>query len=469
MREKEKKKKNVNINPFVLIFAVIAVCGILTFIITPGELNNGVYTALPQNQVNFNNIFNIFRAIPYGIKDSASIVVLTLIVGGALEVYKRTGAIDNGIPTLVQAFSDQMSHFLLIALIVVFSAIGGFLGWVETLIPFIPLVVAVVLALGYDAMTAAAVCIVGTMGGFVAGPTNIYTVGVANGVLQSMGVLPKNESVFTGIGFRIVGWVLMTAISVVYISIYAAKTKKHPEKSLVRDVDVSDIKFDVSKIKNPKLTGVQGIVLLMILGAMIMTVYGMQKGFNGVKWGLDEVSAVFLASGIIAGILGKLKVHEIANAFIEGSKGAVAGAMIVGVARGVYWVLEAGHVNATIVYYTTELLKGTKPYTAALGIMILVTFINGLIPSGSGKAALLSPIIVPIAIQLGLTPQSAVLSYQFGDGITNMFWFSMGTLLIYLNYARAPLNKWYRFFVPLMVIFYIFAVIVLWVAIAVHY
>ena len=176
-----------------------------------------------------------------------------------------------------------------------------------------------------------------------------------------------------------------------------------------------------------------------------------------------------LIAGIIAGVLGKLKAHEIANAFIEGSKGAVAGAMIVGVARGVYWVLEAGHVNATIVYYTTELLKGTKPYTAALGIMILVTFINGLIPSGSGKAALLTPIIVPIAIQLGLTPQSAVLSYQFGDGITNMFWFSMGTLLIYLNYARAPLNKWYRFFVPLMVIFYIFAVIVLWVAIAVHY
>lgn len=464
-----KKRKSFNLNPFVLIFAVIFICGLLTFVITPGTLVDGVYTPLPRNAVNFNNIFNIFRAIPYGIKGSVSIVILTLIVGGALEVYKRTGAIDNGISTLVRSFNEKTSSLLLIVLIVAFSAIGGFLGWVETLLPFIPLVVAVVLALGYDGMTAAAVCIAGAMGGFVAGPTNIYTVGVANGVLKTMGVLPEGESVFVGLGFRVVVWVVMTAVSVIYISIYAARTKRCPQKSLVANVDVSDIKFDVSKVENPKLTGVQIIVLLLILGSMVMTVYGMQKGFNGVKWGLDEVAAIFLASGILAGILGRLKASEISDAFILGAKGAVGGAMIVGVARGVYWILDAGQVNATIIYYTTELLKGTSPFVAAIGIVIIVTFINGLIPSGSGKAALLTPIMVPIALQLGLSPQTSVLAYQFGDGITNMFWFSYGTLLIYLNYAKVPINKWYKFFVPLMGLFFLVAIISLRIAISIGF
>lgn len=98
----KKEKKQVSINPFVLIFAVIFICGLLTFAITPGTLTDGVYTPLPKNQLNFNNLFNIFRAVPYGIKDSANIVILILTVGGALEVYKRTGAIDAGILTVVQ-------------------------------------------------------------------------------------------------------------------------------------------------------------------------------------------------------------------------------------------------------------------------------------------------------------------------------------------------------------------------------
>mgnify|MGYP000854510740 FL=1 len=143
--------------------------------------------------------------------------------------------------------------------------------------------------------------------------------------------------------------------------------------------------------------------------------------------------------------------------------------MIVGVARGVYWVLNAGNVNATIIYNATELLRGTAPMVAATGIVIIVTLINGLIPSGSGKGALLSPILVPIGMSLGLTSQTTVLAYQFGDGITNMFWFSYGTLLIFLNYGKVPINRWYKFFLPLMVIFFVIAFVFLAIAIKIGF
>lgn len=460
-----KEKKSFNLNPYVLIFCVIAICGLLTFIITPGVIKDGVYTALPMNQLNFNNLFNIFRSIPYGIKGSASIVIITLLVGGSLEVYKRTGAIDTSINALVTKFGSRSGNTLLVVLIVTFSAIGGFLGWIETLIPFIPLVVAVVLALGYDGITAAAVSIVGPMGGFLAGPTCLYTVGVANEILKNMGILGADESVFQGIEFRVILWSIITAVSCIYIVRYASRVKKDPTKSFVADVDVSDIKLDLSKLDNPKITFAHTLVLLSIFFAMVLTVIGMQYGINGVKWGIDEVAAIFLASGIFSGLVGKLSASQISDALIAGCKTAIPGALIIGIARGVYWILETGNINATVIHYATELLRGTSPLVAAIGIVFLVTLINGLIPSGSGKAALLTPIIVPIAISLGLSPQTSVLAYQMGDGITNMFWFTYGTLLIFLTYAKVPLFKWYKFFVPLMLIFFAIAIGALTVAV----
>lgn len=147
----------------------------------------------------------------------------------------------------------------------------------------------------------------------------------------------------------------------------------------------------------------------------------------------------------------------------------MGGALVIGFARGVYWVMNSANINATIVYNATQLLKGLPPLAAAIGIVILVSFINGLIPSGSGKGALLAPIIVPIAMELGLTSQTAVLAYQFGDGITNMFWFSYGTLMIFLNYAKVPVQKWYKFFLPLMAIYFLFAFVSMGVAIAIGF
>lgn len=461
----KKSNKPLSINPFVIIFYVVIVCGLLTFLITPGILEDGVYTPLPRNEFNFNNLFNIFRAIPYGIKDSANLVILILVVGGALEIYNRTGAIDAGISALVTKFGKGSNTMLLILLIVVFSAIGGFLGWIETLIPFIPLVISFLLALGYDSMTAVAVCIVGTMGGFVAGPTNLYTVGVCNGILQKMGILPEGSDVFVGLEYRIVVWVVITIVSVIYILAYANRVRKDPSKSMVADIDVSDISLDLEKTKDSKLATNHILILLTIVIAMIMTVIGMRTGFNGVTWVMDDVSAIFFLSGILSGIIGKMNAQEIADAFIDGAKSAIAGAVIVGVARGVYWVLNAGNVNATIVYYAIEMLKGTSPLVAGIGIVIIVTLLDGLIPSGSGKGALLSPILVPIGLSLGLSSQSTVLAYQFGDGIANMFWFSYGTLLIFLNYGKVPIERWYKFFLPLMGIFFILAFIFLAIAI----
>lgn len=412
-------KNKKNINPFVLIFCVVVIAWLFTFIITPGTLEEGVYTPLPRNTFSFNNIFNLFRAIPMGLKDTSNLVILILVIGAALEIYRRTGAIDSGIHVMVQKFGKTSATLLLVVMILVFSAMGGFLGWIEVLIPFCPLVVAVVLALGYDSIVAVSVVIIGSMAGFMAGPTNLYTVGVCNGILQKMGILEEGTSVFVGLPFRLILWIILTVISIAYILFYAERVKKDPSRSLMKEVDVSDLILEHDD--NVTFTGRHILVLLSILVAMVMTIFGMQKGYDGVKWTIDDVSAIFLASALFSGFIGKMKPSEIADAFLAGAKGAIGGAMIVGFARAVYWIMNTAGINATIVYNATQVLKGMNPIGAAIGIVLLVSLLNGLIPSGSGKGALLSPIIIPIAMELGLTSQTSVLAYQFGDGITNMF------------------------------------------------
>ena len=462
----ENKKKR-NIDPFVLVFCVIVVCGLMTFIIPPGILENGVYTSLPRNELNFDHLFNIFRAFPYGLKESANIFVIILIVGGALEIAQKSGAVNTGIIYLIQRFGTSSRVVLLVALITIFSAIGGFMGWVEELIPFVPLVIVIVVALGYDVMTAVAVCIVGTMAGFMAGPTNLFTVGVCNDIIIRMGLL-ENQDVFQGIEFRLILWVLITAVSSAYILRYANRVKKDPAKSLVSDIDISDLKLDTSGEK-VKLTMVHVLILAVFTGALVLSVIGMKSGIGGVIWSFDDVSAAFFLAAILIGLIAKMKPSDISAAFIHGAKESLGGALIVGIARGVYWVMDAAHVTGTIVYYATELLEGTSPMVAAVGIILIVSLINALIPSGSGKGALLAPIMVPIAVSLGLTPQTTVLAYQFGDGITNMFWFTFGTLLIFLNYGKVPIDRWYRFFVPLMCIFFAIGIVSVGVAIQIGY
>ena len=462
--KENQSKKNRSINPFVLIFFVIAICGILAFVITPGVIENGVYTALPRNEVNFNNIYNIFRAIPYGIKDSATVIVTILVIGGALEIYRRTGVIDSSINSLVKHFGKKAQLVPLLILMLVFSILGGFMGWIETMVPFMPLVVAVVLALGYDSLTAVAICIISLMGGFMAGPTNLLTVGVFNTTLQNIGAQPEGADVLAGFGLRLVLWLVITAVSMLYICTYATRVRRDPSKSLVAGVDVSDLMIDTSEADKARITVPQLITMLTIVVALIMSLIGMRTGFNGVVWGLDEFSAIFLVSAIVSGLVSKLSAGEIADGLIKGASTAVGGAMVVGLARGVYWILDTSHINATIIHSAIELLEGTSPLVAAAGIVIIVSFINGLIPSGSGKGALLAPILAPIGLSLGLENEVTVLAYQFGDGITNMFWFSYGTLLIFLGYGKVSLNKWYRFFVPLMIVFYVIAFIFLAIA-----
>ena len=196
-----------------------------------------------------------------------------------------------------------------------------------------------------------------------------------------------------------------------------------------------------------------------------MTVYGMTQ----LGWGINDMSAAFLVVGIVAGLIGALKPDEIVNSLMVGAKGSMGGALIVGVARGVQWMLEKGNLLDPVINWISGYLDGLPAVGSVLGIVLIVTILNGFVASGSGKAMALMPIIIPLADLVGITRQTATLAYQFGDGISNMAWFTYGTLLIFLSYGKVPLGKWYKFLWPLLVILFGLAVVFIVIAVNIGY
>lgn len=240
-----------------------------------------------------------------------------LVIGGALEIYKATGAIDSGVTAMVKKFGSGSRTTLLVILMALFSLIGGWLGWIETLIPFAPLVVPWCWPW---AMTASCLLFAhrGPHGRLHRRPHQPLHRGRVQRHPPVHGPAGRRQRVRWP-GFRAVVWVVITLIGILYVLRYANKVTKDPTKSLVYGTDVSDLMMDTSK--EVKVTGAHVVVLLSILVAMIMCVIGFQIGYEGVKWGIDDVSAIFLVSALISGAVSRVQARRHRQRLRQGAGG----------------------------------------------------------------------------------------------------------------------------------------------------
>lgn len=461
----ENKKKGIKLNPFIILFVVIVVCAIFTYLITPGVydrhiidgktvLNPDSYHLIAQKPV---GIFDVFRAIPNGFVGSSAIMFLVMLVGGSLEVYNKTGSLDKGISRILSLSNKVGSSVILVAIMIMFALIGGFLGWCEQIIPFVPLIVSICMALGYDSLVGVAASALVCLMSFSVSPTNMFTVGIAHQIAE----LP----LFSGMGLRLVILAIFNVVLMSYILFYANKVKKDPSKSLMKDIDTSALRKDYSAVANEKMTTNQLTAIIVFVLTFIISIYSVIKR----GWGLNELSAAFVLSGVLSGIICRLEAGQIVTSFIEGAKGSFNGALIIGLARGIQWTMEQGGLVDTLIHTISQPLGYLPSWATAIGVFLIITIVNALIPSGSGKAMAFMPILVPLADMIGITRQTMVLAYQFGDGISNTFWFTFGTLLIFLSLGKIPLKQWYKFVIPLEIVISIIACIFLVFATAINY
>ncbi len=417
-------------NTYVIISAIILLCALATFIVPAGQ-----YVTATDGTVTYERLspspqsWQVFSALYNGFVKQAGIIVFILIVGGAFWILNSTGAVTFGIEKFITA-AGKYDKLVLSGLIVLFSIGGAVFGMSEETIPFVGIVVPLVTAMGYDAITGLLVVYVASNIGFSSAFLNPFTVGIA----QEMADLPM----FSGMGYRIFCWVLLTAACIVFTLVYASRIRQpRPLKQPApaeqpRPVILSEAK-DVAPARQKA-----------ILWVLLLTVVALIIGVTEFKWYMAEISALFLAMGIICGIIAGYGPNKIAEQFLSGAKDILSAAMVVGLASGIIIILQDGHVLDTILHGMESGL-GEAGKTASLAMMYgIQTVINLVIPSATAKAAITIPVMSPFCDMIGLSRQSMVLAFQFGDGFTNMLTPTSGVLIAALGMAKVPYSQWVK-------------------------
>lgn len=458
----ERTRRFVFPHTYAIILTIIAIATALTYVVPAGEFEtetrevNGVernlvvegsYQQVEQQPV---SIFEMFQAIPNGLVAGSQIVFYIFLVAGAFAVVRDTGAIEGLVSKMIKAFGKK-DMLLIPVLMTTFSILGFTVGMAEEAIVFVPIVIAIMWSFGYDRITGAAIVILGAAAGFSGGMFNPFTVGIAQGIAE--------VQLFSGWQFRLVPYVFFLTAAILYVMRYARKVRAHPERSVVAALErerATDAEAGgADELELRPLTTRHGIVLALLLGAIGVNMWGIFT--HG--WFLVEMTAVFIILALVAGLAGGLGVNGTFDAFIDGMKGIVFGAIIVGFARAILVVLEDGVIIHSILDWASGLLSALPGPLIAVGMFFVQLVLNLFIPSGSGQAATTMPIMAPLSDLVGVDRQVAVLAFQYGDGLSNSIIPTSAALLASLAIANIPYEKWVRFLWPLTLTWIVIAAV----------
>lgn len=395
------------------------------------------------------NVIDVFTAFPKGLLEVSHIVFYIFIVGGAFGVIAATGAIDAGIHALVRTLGKFQSAVVPV-LTCAFAIGGGTFGMAEETLPFLPALVLLSRSLGYDSLTGGAIALVGANAGFAGAFLNPFTVGVAQGIAG----LP----LFSGWEFRVGVWATLTFATVLYVSHYAGRVKRAPESSPVFLLDQQSVSsFSAS---HTKLQTRHVLVLILFVLTCLVLILGAMKW----EWGINELSALFFAFAILVGPVGGLSLNMTAEKFIEGAASLTGGALVVGLARATLVVLSEAQVIDTIMLALANLVRELPAQVSVIGIYVAQVLLSIIVPSGGGQAAISIPLLAPLSDLLGVTRQTMVLAYQFGDGFTNILTPTQGYFMAGLALLGIPWNVWVRWLLPLFTIWLVLGLVALFTA-----
>lgn len=445
MAETLVKKKNRFKMPhiYVLLMTIIVACTILTWILPAGEFERAVndagrelvvantYHAVESSPV---GLFQMFRCIYNGFIDAGGVVFFVFIAYASIGLIISTGAFNGLVAGLLKILKGKSRAMIIPIFITLIGLASSTIGVFEEMFPFIPIFVGIAIAMGYDAIVGLAIVALGTGLGYSGAFMNPFTVGMA----QSIAGLP----VMSGWYFRIFCHICMIVVASVYIVRYALKIQADPSKSLVYGV-TGGIKADENTENHP--FGIrEKLVLLVLLAGIVTIVYG-TKTYG---WYFEELAAVFLIMGLVSAAIMGWSPNKIADLIAKSFSDIAMACMMIGLARGILMVLQAGNIIDTVVYGLSVPLSYMPRWLAGEAMLVVQTLLNFLIPSGSGQAVVSMPIMAPLSDLLSIPRQVAVLAFQFGDGLSNVLWPTALTPVV-CGIAGVKIEKWWKWFVPL--------------------
>lgn len=448
--KKDSKKNGGKINfphTYVIIFSLIIFAVLLTWIVPAGsfprvkDIATGKTIIIPEQFKFVENTPVNFLDIPFKIvsalNKSSSIIFLVLIVGGAFHVIIKTGMFQAFTSKITKIFSNK-EELIIPAFTSIFAIACMSLG-VNTFIGFAPVAIILARSMGYDAIVGVSMVALGGAIGFSTGTFNPFTTGVA----QALAGLP----LFSGAGYRVFCLVVYLIVTNVYIMSYAKKIKKDPSLSVVRELELLENSIEDNQ-EMPQIEKRHYLVLLIVILIFALLIYGGAKW----HWGLNQSSGLFIWMAILGGLAYGFSPSTIAKEFVAGAKGLIFGALIIGIARTISIILGDGQILDTAVYYLGNTLATLPKVLQSIGMFLMQLFINGLVTSGSGQAAVTMPIMLPVADMIGMTRQTAVLAFNFGDGLSNYVLPTSSALMGFLAIANISYENWMKYMGKLFMI-----------------
>lgn len=457
---------------YAIIFALMVIFAVLTWIVPSGsyqrqEVNGrevtvaGTYEQSEKTYIDEETgdevdlrqgVFDVLQAPTRGIQEAIEVVAFILIVGGSFQVITKTGAITSGMGRVVRRFKNK--DILIIPIAMVLFALGGTsFGMAEETLPFFAIFMPIMMAMGFDSMTAFMVVFVGARTGYIASTINPFNVLIAQGILGIQG----NPQLW----LRMIAWVVLTAVAITWVVLYARRVKKNPESSITFEDDIAkkvEFAADESAL-DAEFTGRQKGVLAVFIAGMCLIIWGLVTQ----GWYMNEISAVFLAMGLLAGVIAGFSQDVIAQEFVAGIADFAFSAIVVGLARGILVIASDGMIIDTILNALATGLGGIPAVLFTTLLYAVENLLAILVPSSSGLAALTAPIFGPLTELMGLNPEAAVWALSMGSATMSLICPTSAILVAGLGVCKIKLGqRWktvWKFFLVVSLINIVFVAI----------
>lgn len=454
----EKKKRFKFPTAFTILFVLIAVVAAATWVIPAGEYETEFNEALGRDvpipgtyhevEPNPQGIFDVILAPIAGMYDpetyeanAIDVALFVLVIGGFLGVVTKTGAIDAGIARVITGLKGR-EKWMIPILMALFAAGGTSYGMAEESLAFYMILLPVVIAAGYDAVTGVAIIMLGAGIGTLGSTVNPFATVIAS---DAAGV-PFTEGLMLRVIILVLGWLLC----VLFVMRYAEKVRRDPSASIVADRAESNRQHFLGGkdgLDTPDFTGVQKVVLIIFAITFGIMIWGV----SAQGWWMAEMSGLFLVSAIIVGVLARLGEEELVNSFIDGARDLLGVALIIGVARGIVVVMNDGLIKDTILFWSEQAVEGL-PEVVFINVMYWIEVgLSFLVPSSSGLAVLTMPIMAPLADFSNVGRDLVVTAYQSANGLVNLINPTFAVVMGGLAIGRVPYERWLRFMWPLLV------------------
>ena len=488
MTETAKKKRGMP-SSFTILLLLLAIVAVITVVIS--GTSGGAVTAA--------RLSDFFTAPVKGFADALPVCLFVMILGGFLGMMTETGALDNGIAVLVKKLQGR-EIMLIPVLMLIFSLGGTTYGMCEETVPFYALLAATMMAAGFDPMVGAATVLLGAGCGCLGSTVNPFAVGAAVDALTGVGI-EVNQSIIIGLGAVL--WIVTTAMSIVFVMNYAKKVKADKGSTILSMQELKDAEEAHGKAasevhKEVKLTGRQKGVLIAFAFTFVVMIVGfipladlnegvanffdagavydadgnaVVQGWSALitglpigQWYFDEASTWFFLMAVLIGIIGGLSEKQIVNTFITGAADMMSVVLVIALARGISVLMANTGLDVFVLDAAANALAGLSGVIFAPMSFLVYFGLSFLIPSTSGMATVSMPIMGPLAVKLGFSPEVMVMIFSAAIGVVNLFTPTSGAIMGGLALAKIEWTTWLKFALKLIVALSVVCAIILTVA-----